>query len=139
MSCLKTPSDGIRIVKRCERCKVAVCATCIEKYYPDQDMGLQLFTVDKAHAALVMYRYNLELEKDGCHTIDQEKYAQTISRLREEFYDTEQHRADLRAQITEAEARFLVSRAELADAEKRARISSFVGWCRRRETGCRAC
>jgi len=94
---------------------------------------LQLFIVGRDHMGLVMHRRNLKRQKNGRDTI--ERYSERIRRLREEFYDTEQHRADLRAQITEAEACFLAVRAELADAEKRAGMSSFVVWSRRRETG----
>lgn len=135
LSCLKFTSDGMRMVKRCFACNVNVCARCIDRYYPSEDMGLQLFIVGRDHMGLVMHRRNLERQKNGRDMIDPERYSERIRRLREEFYDTEQHRADLRAQITEAEACFLAVRAELADAEKRAGMSSFVVWSRRRETG----
>jgi len=52
-----------------------------------------------------------------------EKTLKAINRMREEFYDTEQHRVDLREQIKEAEACLVAAQAEVDEAEKRAAVS----------------
>jgi len=98
-----------RISKWCERCKVGVCAACIENCGPDEDMGLYVFMA-KNGFEFPTYRNSLRLGKN----------LKEIDRLRDEFYDTEQHRVDLKEQIDEIEAVLEAVRTKLADAERRA-------------------
>jgi len=107
------------ISKWCEQCEVGACAACMEDCGPNEDMGLQFFMAEKG-SAFTTYRINRKLQKEGHDLFQPEENRREINRLREEFYDTEQHRVDLKEQINEVEAVLEGIRTKLTDAERRA-------------------
>ena len=104
------------LVKRCSKCNGTVCAGCMDMH---EDIGLQMFMSKSNNSVFTTHQHNLKLQKEGRAMFEPEKTLKAINRMREEFYDTEQHRVDLREQVKEAEACLVAAQAEADDAEKR--------------------
>jgi hypothetical protein len=125
MACLELCSKDIPIAKYCIQCNVRVCKACVDKYYPNQDIGFRIFMAREDNSTKASYDHNQrQTERDDM--IEPEETHKKIERFRQEYYDTEQHRVDLREQIKEAEACLCALEAESAKAEKQA-AEKFLG------------
>jgi hypothetical protein len=113
--CHEWTYSGIELIKQCKPCRKYVCRSCMQ----NEDIGLHLF-MSRNCFEYTRYRFNILRQKAGYDMKEPEENLREINRLREEFYNTEQHRVDLREQIKLAEDRVRDAETALADAERRA-------------------
>jgi hypothetical protein len=110
--------NEVTLAKQCKSCSVSVCTACMECC---DDVGLHLFMSHNTNV-YVTYRFNIIRQQRGIAMRNHEENMKGINQLRAEFYDTEEHRDNLREQIKVAEDHLRDAQTKLDDAERRAAV-----------------